>query len=101
MFLAIILAIIQQLAFIPYLYETSFFTHETSMNSRGVMFAVAFFTAVLSIPSFIWNYTMTKDARKWSNIFPTVLSVITFLFGIGYVILAIILRIHLNGFSIF
>lgn len=101
MFLAIAVVIIQQMTFLPYLFETVFFTRAASSESHSLMVGVAMLSALLSIPSFAWNFTMAYDEKTKKDIAGTIISVSTFIFGISFLIFDFVRRIHELGGRIF
>ncbi len=101
MLLAISIAIVQQAVFLSYLFESSFFTQETSDETRAIMVAVALFSALLSIPASAWNIVMVKEAKEKRDIISLIISVGTFVFGAGYIIFSIIHRLHVQGGRLF
>lgn len=101
MLLAISIAIVQQVTFLCYLLESSFFTKHVSDRTYVFMIGVALFTAFLSIPSFFWNSNMIKESKKNKNFAGVIIAVATFIFGMGYIIFAFVSRIHAIGGVVF
>lgn len=101
MILSIFIIAIQQLTFLTYLFESAFFTRTASEESRALMFAVALFSMILSLPSVIWNYSMVKDYKRKSDIVPFYISIFTLAFGVVYLVTAFVIRVHRIGFTVF
>ena len=98
---AIIIAVIQQLTFLSYLSESVFFTRSTSEEMHALMIGVAWFSALLSIPSFVWNLIMVKEVNDKKDIISLIVSSSTFVFGLGFLIFAFAFRIHAQGGRVF
>ena len=65
------------------------------------MFAIALFSVVLSVPSLAWNFTMVKSAKRRMDVLPFVISALTLVFGIGYMVFALVNRFHSVGVVLF
>ena len=101
MLLAIGIAIIQQVTFLSYLTESGFFTKPASQETHALMVGVALFSALLNIPTSIWNIIMIKEANKKRDIVGAVISIASFVFAVGYLIFDFTTRIHSQGGKIF
>ena len=101
MLLAFAIAAVQQLTFISYLLETTFFTRTASDDSHALMVGIALLSAFLSIPSFFWNFIMVKESNEKRDIVSTVVTLATFTFGAGFLIIDFVYRIHAMGLRIF
>lgn len=101
MLLAIGIAIIQQVTFLSYLIESSFFTADATEETHALMIGVAMFSALLSVPSLVWNIIMVKEANRKKDIAGAVIAVATFVFGVGFVTFSFVNRIHAQGGRLF
>lgn len=101
MLLAFAIAAIQQVTFLSYLFETTFFTQSASEEGHAIMVGVALFTAFMSIPSFFWNIIMVKESHEKRDIVSTIVAVATFAFGVGFLVFDFIYRIHALGGRVF
>ena len=81
--------------------ESSFFTTEATQETHALMVGVAMISALLSIPSFVWNLIMVLEAKEKRDIIGTIISVATFIFGMGFLIFAFVHRVHVNGGRLF
>ena len=97
MLLAIGIAIIQGATFLSYLIESSFFMHYPSEETHALMVGVAMFTAMMSIPTAIWNYIMVKDNQTKRDIASFIVSIMSFVFAIGFLITSFLIRIYARG----
>ena len=101
MALSIAIAAIQQFAFLSFLIDSSFFMKTASDDSRALMFAIALFSAILSVPAIAWNVTMVRSARIKRNVIPTVISALTLVCGVTYLVFAFVSRVHRIGLTLF
>lgn len=101
MLLAFGIAIFQQMTFISYLFETSFLSRPASEESYALMIAVAVYSALLSVPSAIWNFIMVRDSQTKRDVASFIISIATFVFGIGFLVFAFITKLHERGLVFF
>ena len=101
MILAIVILLIQQMVFISYMFESSFFTVTISETGRSLLLMIGIFTAITSVPSLVWNFMMIKDGENRKNILSFIISIVTFVIGFGYVTFDYVSRIHATGSTIF
>ena len=101
MFLAIAIAICQQTTFLSYLLESKFFTCSTTDETHALMIAMSIFSALLSVPSMIWNFIMARDNKTRRDYVSFIISIGTFLFGIGFLVFSFLHRLHSMGGKLF
>ena len=97
MLLAIAIVLIQQFTFLNFMLESKFFTRETSAETYALMIAVALYSAFLSVPSFVWNFNILRSDKRKINSLGVILSILTFIFGIVYLVAAYLIKLHTVG----
>lgn len=100
MLLAIAIVIVQQVTFFSYIIETALFARPASEKTYALVFAVALLTTFLSVPSLFWNIIMVKEGKK-RDIVGVILSIVAFVFGVTYLVIDFINRVHGMGGRVF
>ncbi len=81
--------------------ETAVFTKQASEDTRALMFGIAIFSAVLSVPAFFWGAIMLRERGTKRDIASATVAVVTFAFGATYLVVAFVNRLHAVGASLF
>ena len=101
MLLAIAIAILQQVTFLSYLMDSAFFTRATNEETHALMVGVAIFTAIMSVPATVWNISMVKDQNEKKDILGAIISVITFVLSITFLVISFVVRLYSLGRRLF
>ena len=97
MLAAIVIAIIQEVMFTLYLFESGFFMYETAETSHSLITAIALFTTLLCVPVTIWNIIMVKERNDKKDIAGAIVAIATFTIGLTFLVVDFIFRLHSVG----
>lgn len=94
MTLAFVLFGLQQVAFLFFTIESGFYTRSTSIEAHAIVIAAMVFSVMLGIPSAAWNYFCFRRENEKKYVVAHVISLITFVIGVAFLVFAYICRFN-------
>ena len=98
---AIIISVVQQVAFLVYLIVSPDLTGNSLVAMHALIVGIAIFTLIASVPSFVWNLMMVKDRGAKRDIVGIVFASLDLLLAATFLIFDYVTRINELGFNVF